>query len=140
MIHDSHPHGTLTFAQVVQQSSNIGCAKIAERLGTERYARAIEQFGFGKPTDIELPGEVARRVRPSSRWGRIHLVTTAFGQGIAVTPLQLTRAFAAIANGGLLLRPRIIRRISDENGEAQFVSAPHVEQRVISEATARTHD
>lgn len=138
VIHDSHPHGTLTFAQVVQQSSNIGCAKIAERLGTERYAHAIEQFGFGQPTNVELPGESAGRVRPSSRWGRIHLVTTAFGQGIAVTPLQLTRAFAAIANGGLLLRPRIIRRISDENGEAQFVSTPHVEQRVVSEATAHT--
>jgi cell division protein FtsI (penicillin-binding protein 3) len=77
-------------------------------------------------------------VRPASRWGRIHLVTTAFGQGIAVTPLQLTRAFAAIANGGLLLRPRIIRRISDESGEAAYVSAPHVEHRVISESTART--
>lgn len=138
VIHDSHPHGTLTFAQVIQQSSNIGCAKIAERLGTERYAQAIAQFGFGKPTNVELPGESPGMVRPASRWGRIHLVTTAFGQGIAVTPLQLTRAFAAIANGGLLLRPRLIRRISDENGEPQFVSEPHVEQRVMAEATART--
>jgi cell division protein FtsI (penicillin-binding protein 3) len=138
VIHDSHPHGTLTFAEVVQQSSNIGCAKVAERLGIERYAEAIERFGFGQPTKVELPGESPGRVRPASRWGRIHLITTAFGQGIAVTPLQLTRAFAAIANGGVSLRPHVIRRISVENGEAQDVSVPHVEQRVMSEATART--
>lgn len=137
-IHDSHPHGVLTFAQVVQQSSNIGCAKVAERLGTERYAAVIAQFGFGQPTKVELPGESAGRVRPASRWGRIHLITTAFGQGIAVTPLQLTRAFAAIANGGLLLRPHIIRRVSDENGEIQYAAEPHVERRVMSEPTAHT--
>jgi cell division protein FtsI (penicillin-binding protein 3) len=138
VIHDSHPHGTLSFAQVVHQSSNIGCAKVAERLGTERYAAAIDRFGFGRPTNIELPGESGGMVRPASRWGRIHLATTAFGQGIAVTPLQLTRAFAAIANGGLLLRPHIIRRVRDENGTALRAAAPEVEHRVLSESTART--
>jgi cell division protein FtsI (penicillin-binding protein 3) len=138
VIHDAHPHGTLTFAQVVQQSSNIGCAKVAERLGIERYAEAIADFGFGRPTGIELPGESPGRVRPAARWGRIHLVTTAFGQGIAVTPLQLVRAFAAIANGGLLLRPHIIRRIVDEDPEPRYAAQPQVEQRVMSEPTART--
>jgi len=136
-VHDHHPYGVLSFAQVIQQSSNIGSAKVAERLGIERYGRAISDFGFGQRTGIELPGESRGKVRPASKWGRIHLVTTAFGQGIAVTPLQLARAFAAIANGGLLLQPHIVRRIVSEDGQAQYVTHREIERRVMSEETAR---
>jgi cell division protein FtsI (penicillin-binding protein 3) len=137
VIHDHHPYGLITFSQVIQQSSNIGCAKVAERLGVERYAQAIADFGFGQRTGIELPGESPGMVRPAAKWGRIHLVTTAFGQGIAATPLQMARAFAAIANGGLLVRPHIVRRIVGENGEARYVTRRQVVRRVMSEKTSR---
>ena len=135
-IRDAHPHGILSFADVIAQSSNIGCAKIAERLGSERFGGFLRALGFGMPTGIELPGEMPGLLRPTERWGRIHLVTTAFGQGIAVTPLQLTRAFAAIANGGDLMRPYIVKRVLDPDGTPRHVARPHLERRVMSRHTA----
>ncbi len=137
VIRDAHPHGILTFAEVIAQSSNIGCAKIAERLGIDRFGAAVEAFGFGRPTGIDLPGEASGLLRPIAKWGRIHLVTNAFGQGLAVTPLQLTRAFAAIANGGRLLRPYAIKRITDDDGHVRYTGRPQVERRVMSEQTAK---
>lgn len=137
-IRDAHPHGVLTFADVIAQSSNIGCAKIAERLGNERFGKAVRGLGFGAPTGIDLPGETAGLLRPVEKWGRIHLVTTAFGQGIAVTPLQMARGFAAIANGGDLLRPYVVKRITDDDGTVRYAATPHLERRVMSRRTART--
>jgi cell division protein FtsI (penicillin-binding protein 3) len=137
-IRDSHPHGVLSFADVIAQSSNIGSAKVAERLGSERYATALQQYGFGRATGVDLPGEAPGLLRPLERWGRIHLVTTAFGQGIAVTPLQLTRAFAAIANGGHLMRPYVVRRITAADGALRYVGRPHGEGQVMSTQTAAT--
>ncbi len=138
VIRDSHPHGVLTFADVIAESSNIGAAKVAERLGVERFGRALQQFGFGKPTGIDLPGEASGMVRPVERWGRIHLVTTAFGQGIAVTPLQLSRAYAAIANGGHLLRPYVVRRVLGPDGDVRYVGHPTDEGQVMAPQTAAT--
>lgn len=137
-IRDAHPHGVLTFADVIAQSSNIGCAKIAERLGNERFGKVVKGFGFGSPTGVDLPGETAGLLRPVEKWGRIHLVTTAFGQGIAVTPLQMARGFAAIANGGDLLRPYVVKRITEEDGTLRYAATPHLERRVMSKRTART--
>lgn len=136
VIRDSHPHGVLSFADVIAQSSNIGSAKVAERLGTERFAAVLTRFGFGRPTGIDLPAEAPGLLRPVSRWGRIHLVTTAFGQGIAVTPLQLTRAFAALANGGFLMKPYVVRRIVGADGQVRATGGPVVEGRVIAPETA----
>ena len=138
VIRDSHPHGVLTFADVIAESSNIGCAKIAERLGNERYGKMVRGLGFGQPTGIDLPGESGGIMRPVEKWGRIHLVTTAFGQGIAVTPLQMARGFAAIANGGDLLRPYIVKRITDDDGHVRYAATPHLERRVMSHHTAET--
>jgi cell division protein FtsI (penicillin-binding protein 3) len=135
-IRDAHPHGVLSFADVIAQSSNIGCAKVAERLGPERLAAMVKDLGFGTPTGIDLPGELPGLTRPVERWGRIHLVTTAFGQGIAVTPLQLTRAFAAIANGGALMRPYVVKRVTDDEGVVRRVGQPIVERQAMSRATA----
>jgi cell division protein FtsI (penicillin-binding protein 3) len=137
-IRDAHPHGVLTFADVIAQSSNIGCAKVAERLGNERYGKMVRALGFGQPTGIDLPGEAGGLLRPVEKWGRIHLVTTAFGQGIAVTPLQMARAFAAIANGGDLMRPYIVKRITDDEGAVRYAATPHLERRVMSRRTAET--
>jgi cell division protein FtsI (penicillin-binding protein 3) len=137
-IRDAHPHGVLTFADVIAQSSNIGCAKVAERLGPERFGKVVKGLGFGVPTGIDLPGESGGLLRPVEKWGRIHLVTTAFGQGIAATPLQMARAFAAIANGGDLLRPYIVKRITDDAGSVRYAATPHLERRIMSRHTAET--
>jgi cell division protein FtsI (penicillin-binding protein 3) len=136
VIHDHRKYGLLEFADVIAQSSNIGAAKVAERLGAQEFGAALQRFGFGEPTGVDLPGEVGGLVRPVDRWRRIHLVTTAFGQGIAVTPLQLARAFAAIANGGILLRPYVVRRVVGENGHVRKVGHPQVVRRVISPQTS----
>src|SRR5207244_12606683 len=116
-IHDSHPYGWLSFAEVIQFSSNIGATKVGERLGRDRYNRYLRAFGFGSRTGIELPGETPGIMRPVESWSLIDLATLSFGQGVSVTPLQMATAFAAIANGGTLLRPYVVRRIVAPGGE-----------------------
>jgi len=137
VIHDHERYGWLTFADVIKHSSNIGTAKVGERVGRDRLAARIDAFGFGKPTGIDLPGEVGGMVRPVERWGRINLVTTSFGQGIAVTPIQLARAYAAIANGGLLLKPYVVQRVLGADGHVIREHRPQIVGRVISPETAR---
>ncbi len=137
VVHDHEPYGWLTFTDVIKHSSNIGAGKVGERLGADRLAAAIDAFGFGAPTHIDLPGEVAGIVRPHSKWARINVVTTSFGQGIAVTPMQLLRAYAAIANGGQLLRPYVVRRVIGPDGIVLRENHPEVIGRPISNETAR---
>lgn len=136
VIHDHHGYGLLPFSRVIALSSNIGSAKIAERLGADKLSTGLKQFGFGSLTGINLPGESAGLVLPVKQWDRIHLVTNAFGQGSAVTALQLTRAFAALANGGLLMRPFVVRRVVGEGGRVLQAAHPRVERRVVSKNTA----
>jgi len=116
-INDHHPYGLLTVPEVIQYSSNIGVSKIAEKLGRERYFRYLDRFGFGHPTSVDLPGEVSGIVRPLNRWAQIDLATSSFGQGISVTAIQLTAAFAAIANGGRLHQPYLLERAVDTSGK-----------------------
>src|SRR5207253_921031 len=137
-IHDAHRHGWLSFAQVIQYSSNIGATKVAERLGAERYYRYLRAFGFGARTGIELPGETPGILRPVERWARIDLATHSFGQGVSVTPLQMAVAFAAIANGGLLVRPYLVRRVLTPEGDVVLANEPAVVRRVVSARTAGT--
>jgi len=137
VVHDHEPYGWLTFADVIKHSSNIGAGKVGERLGAERLAAAINAFGFGVPTRVDLPGEVPGIVRPRSKWARINVVTTSFGQGVAVTPLQLLRAYAAIANGGQLMRPYVVRRVIGADGSVVRENHPEVIGRPISPETAR---
>jgi cell division protein FtsI (penicillin-binding protein 3) len=136
IIHDTHPHGWLSFAKILQVSSNIGFTKVAQKLKKERFFKYIEKFGFGEPTGIDVPGEVAGLVRRPEHWAAVDLATHAFGQGIATTPLQLAMAYAAIANGGFLMRPYVMRRVVGAKGEVLVQNQPHVVRRVISEKTA----
>jgi cell division protein FtsI (penicillin-binding protein 3) len=136
VIHDHDPYGVLTFADVIAQSSNIGSAKVGSLLGPERLAASIRDFGFGRPSGIDLPSEAPGLVLPERQWKAINVATNAFGQGVAVTPLQLARAFAAIANGGFLMRPYIVRRVMEESGRVRRVGQPHIERRVVSARTA----
>jgi cell division protein FtsI (penicillin-binding protein 3) len=137
-INDAHPHGWLSFAEVVQYSSNIGTSKVAEKVGRERYAAFLRAFGFGQRTGIDLPGESAGIVRAVERWARIDLATHSFGQGIAVTPLQMAAAFAALANDGVLMRPYVVRRIVGPGGRVLRENEPVAVRRVVSSRTART--
>jgi cell division protein FtsI (penicillin-binding protein 3) len=137
-INDAHPHGWLTFAEVIQYSSNIGASKVAERLGRERYYRYLRSFGFGSRTGVELPGESPGIVRPVESWARVDLAVHSFGQGVSVTALQLTAAFAAVANGGLLMRPYLVRRIVSPRGDVVEEQRPVAVRRVVSERAAQT--
>ena len=136
-IHDHRPFGWLSFAEAVQKSSNICLAKVGERLGKERYYGYLRRFGFGEPTGVDLPGEISGIVPPLARWSALTLATTSFGQGIAVTPIQLVRAVAAVANGGLLLRPYVVRRVTDSQGRVLLLNRPTLVTQVIRPGTAR---
>jgi cell division protein FtsI (penicillin-binding protein 3) len=138
IIHDTHPHGWLPFSKILQVSSNICFTKVAEKLKKERYYRYIEKFGFGKSSGVDLPGEVGGILRSQESWAPIDLATHAFGQGIAVTPLQMAMAYAAVANGGFLMRPYVVQRVVGPKGEVLLENQPHVVRRVISEKAART--
>lgn len=137
IIHDTHPHGWLPFSKILQVSSNIGFTKVAEKVKKDRYFRYIEKFGFGQPTGIDTPGEVSGLLRRPESWSAIDLATHAFGQGISTTPIQMVMAYAAIANGGFLMRPFLVRRVVSPRGEVLRENQPHVVRRVISEKTAR---
>jgi cell division protein FtsI (penicillin-binding protein 3) len=136
-IHDHHGYGVLSLPEILQVSSNVGATKIGERLGVKSYYQALRAFGIGSVTGVDLAGEQAGILRPQSAWKPIDLATASFGQGLAVTPLQLAVAYAAIANGGILMRPYIVKRIVDDNGEVVLENQPTVVRRVVSEATAR---
>lgn len=133
-IRDHAPYGWLSFTDVFVHSSNIGVVKIGERLRPQQLYRYIRRFGFGERSRIGLPGEAAGRIRSPRAWSRFSPASLAIGQEVAVTPLQLVTAFAAIANGGNLVRPRIVRRI-DWNGRTQHMPAV-VRRRVVSPAIA----
>lgn len=135
-IHDAHRHGWLTFAEVVQYSSNIGVSKVADRLGRDRYYRYLQTFGFGQRTGIELPGETPGILRPVATWARIDLATHSFGQGVSVTPLQMAVAFGAIANGGLVMHPYVVRRVVTPHGQVAEEHRPVVVRRAVSPRTA----
>jgi len=137
VIHDTHAYGWIPFYRVMQYSSNIGVTKVAEKLKKERYFKYIERFGFGQSTGIDLPGEIPGLVRKVSTWSAIDLATHAFGQGIAATPIQMVMAYAAVANGGFLMRPFVVRRVVGPDGKVLVENQPHVVRRVISEETAR---
>lgn len=109
VLHDHHAYGELSVEDVLVKSSNIGMARIAERLGLDRLYDATRAFGFGRRTGIELPGEVSGLLRPRDEWTIYSLGSIPMGQELAVTPLQLITAHAALANGGRLIRPRLIR-------------------------------
>lgn len=125
-VKDVHPSGTISFFDVVVRSSNIGMTKVGLRLGAERLYQYLKRFGFGTDTDLGLAGESPGILRHVSGWAKIDTATHSFGQGIAVTPLQVVRATSAIANGGILPPLSVVL---DENG-------PALGNRVVSEKAA----
>jgi cell division protein FtsI (penicillin-binding protein 3) len=137
VIRDHHPYGSLTFRQVVEKSSNIGTIKIARRLSPSRYYEYIRNFGFAIRTGVDLPGESAGQLKDVRRWSGHSLETIAFGQEISVTALQLVQAYGVVANGGLLMQPKIVKGVVREDGRLEE-EPPQVTRRVLSPATAKT--
>lgn len=137
VIRDHKPFHNLTLQEMLKYSSNIGFAKLGKALGRKRFYSYITDFGFGEPTGLDLPGEARGLLRRPSRWFEIDLAAISFGQGISVTPIQITTAMAAIANGGLLMEPYLVERVTDAEGNTVQRHLPQVRRRVISERTAK---
>jgi cell division protein FtsI (penicillin-binding protein 3) len=136
-IHDTHKYGTLTVPQILKYSSNIGAAKIGSRMGSERLHAALTAFGFGEKSDIDLPGEAGGVLRQQAKWYGIDLATISFGQGVTATALQITAAVSAVANGGNLMKPYLVDRITDDSGVVLQQFSPQLKRRVLSPETAR---
>ncbi len=136
-IHDSHPWDVLTPAQILARSSNIGTAKIGAALGRPGLFRTLRRFGFGELTGVTLPGETAGILRNYRRWYEMDAATIAFGQGVSVTTMQLAVAMSAIANGGRLMEPQLVRSVRDGRGEVVEERLPRVRREVVPAGTAR---
>jgi len=135
VIHDHKRFGLLTVRQIMQESSDVGAIKLALRVGDEKFADHIERFGFGKLTNIDLPGEERGLAKPASRWTKSSVGSIAMGQEISVTPLQVVRMVSAVANGGIMYQPYIVKRVEDPQKGILSETGPRAE-RVISAATA----
>jgi cell division protein FtsI (penicillin-binding protein 3) len=138
VIRDTHPSEWLTVSQVLAVSSNICAAKMGLALGGDRLYDMLRRFGFGQEAAVPLPGESAGTLRPRGRpWVQVETASASFGQGISVTNLQLAMATAAIANGGSLMEPILIRRITTASGEVVQEAGPTVRRRVLKPSVAR---
>ncbi len=134
-IHDTHRHGWLTPGKILQVSSNIGAAKVAQLLSRERVVQYFTRFGFGQRAELGLPGE-ARGSIPYPK-AELSLATAAFGQGVTATAVQLASAYGAIANGGVLMRPWLVSKVVDPDGVVLLENHPTEVRRVLSARTAR---
>ncbi|WKZ56635.1 MAG: penicillin-binding protein 2 [Bdellovibrionota bacterium] len=129
IVKDVHPIKTVSVYDVVVRSSNIGMAKIGSRLGPQRLHEYLQRFGFGRNSQLGLPGETAGILRPVSEWARVDLATHSFGHGMAVTPLQVVRAFSSLVNGGSLPRLTVVH----SGGSEDSTVTPFLRQDVVSQ-------
>jgi cell division protein FtsI (penicillin-binding protein 3) len=136
-IRDHEAYGNITFRQAIMFSSNIVAAKTAMEVGREKFNAYTKNFGFGKKSGIGLVGEAPGIVRPLSRWDRTTLPWMGYGYQVMATPLQILQAYAAIANDGELMKPFIIKRVIDADGQVVRETAPEKVRRVVSAETAR---
>jgi len=136
-IHDTHPVGWATPATVLRESSNICAAKIGEKLGKEKLIAGLRAFGFGEKTGVGLPGEARGALGDPRRMPQIAVDTTAFGQGMSATAIQTVAAMAAIANGGVLLRPYLVSKAVAADGTVLLSHERQEVRRVLREDTAR---
>ena len=147
-ITDDHPHDQLSFEEIVIYSSNIGAAKIGERLGKQRLYDGIKRFDFGERSDIPLPGEERGIFNPLNKWSGVSLAYLSHGYEIAVTPLQMARAFNVIASGGELIQPSILKAINGvviKQPESQKILSPGtvlrmraIMEEVVNQGTGKT--
>ncbi|MBW2036413.1 MAG: penicillin-binding protein 2 [Deltaproteobacteria bacterium] len=137
VVHDIHPRGTLSLQDILKYSSNIGAAKIGERIGSAYFYRKLREFGFGEKTGIDCPGESAGNLLPFKRWSHMDALAICFGQGVSVSALQIATALSAIANDGVLMKPYLVQAMTDRSGRIIKNFRPSRVRRVISSTTAR---
>ncbi|MBS3808763.1 MAG: penicillin-binding protein 2, partial [Desulfobacterales bacterium] len=133
---DTHSYEELSLLEVVKYSSNIGAVKIAESIGPKTLYDTLRDFGFGRETKIDCPGEASGILRHYRSWREIDNATIAFGQGVSVTAVQLLTAVSAIANHGLLMKPRIAKAVTNPDGSVFKSFEPEMVRRVVSAGTA----
>jgi cell division protein FtsI (penicillin-binding protein 3) len=138
VFHDHEKYGWLDVPHIIKYSSNICSAKIGEKLGKVQLYRYMKAFGFGAKTGIDLPGEATGFVRHYNKWSGVTLHTVSFGQGVSVSGVQLLNAVSAIANGGFLMKPYVVKSVKAPGGQVISESHPVIARRIISEETART--
>jgi cell division protein FtsI (penicillin-binding protein 3) len=138
VIHDWKKFGWLTFAEVLQNSSNVGSMKVGLSLGRDRYYKYMTAFGFGAPTGVGLAGESRGLLREPQRWSLLSLPVMSIGQEVSVTALQMVAAFGAVANGGTLMQPRLVKAEFDADGRETRRFEPRAVRQVISAKTATT--
>ncbi len=136
-LNDHHGHGTLTLSEVFEQSSNIGVAKIAMKLGGQKIYDYAQRFHFGELTNVNLPGEVRGLLRHPSVWSKVSIATVPMGHEVAVTAMQLVSAIATIANDGVTMKPYVVKYIKDSNDELIKEFHPEVVSQAISVETAK---
>lgn len=137
-LHDTHAHGTIPFKEVIAVSSNVGTAKVISDLTPGTFYQYARNLGFGQSTWIDLPGEVAGRLKRPSEWSGTTLTSMAIGYEVDVTPLQLATAYAALANGGLLVQPYVVSERRDVTGHTTWAAGQDSVRRAFKQATART--
>lgn len=137
-INDHAVFYNLRFREVISRSSDVGAVRVAQRVGRESFYRYVREFGFGQPTSVDLPGEASGILRPTSRWSALSLASLAFGQEIGVTALQVTAALGAVANGGYVMKPLIVRQIEDKDGRPVKTFKPVALRRVLEPETIDT--
>src|SRR5438046_2954379 len=136
-LHDHKPYGELSVRDILVKSSNIGAAKLALSVGDQKFYEYIRRFGFGERTGVELPGEISGVIRPPRSWSKISITRIPMGHEIGVTPLQMIVAMAAIANGGKLVTPWIVKSVTAGDGKTISSLSPMVLRQVIGPETAR---
>lgn len=136
ILKDAHPKGKLTFRQVIEQSSNIGTVKVAQRLGPDKVYEYARRFRFGQKTNIGMTGEVGGILKPVSRWSKTSIGAIPIGQEVTVTAVQLAVAMAAVANDGVMMRPFFIKYVKDPNGVIVDERKPQEVARVMKPETS----
>jgi cell division protein FtsI (penicillin-binding protein 3) len=135
-LHDVHAFGWLTLEDALRESSNIGIAKAAARMDRETQYRYLRDFGFGSPSGASYPSESGGRLRRPAQWSKQSGASLAIGYEISATPLQLAMAYGAIANGGVLMEPRLVREVRGRDGRTLYSREPRAIRRVIPEGVA----
>lgn len=135
-IKDTHPYNHLSTTQVFEYSSNIGFAKLVQRIDDETYYKYLRGFGFGYNTSVQLPGEASGLLRKPDKWSSLSKTYLSFGYEISVTPIQLITAFSSIINGGVLYQPQIIKRQERYDGSVVHEVRPKEIRKVISSSTS----
>jgi len=135
-IHDTKKHGWLSIQRIVKYSSNIGAVKIGETIGADILHETLQHFGFGRATGIACPGETKGSLGANHKWTTFDVAAASFGHGVSVSAVQLAAAVAAIANRGILMKPRVVLKVTDARGRTIRTINPQPVRRAISAKTA----